>query len=84
MNFRIFVIPSKGEVGNHSQSLIFHLLQSIILIEASVAKCSEAGKDNGVHVCVRVCLCTCVCACTLVHMCAIMPGTLKVTWKDLL
>lgn len=65
MDFRIVVIPHKGVGGSHSQSLIHHLLLAMIFTEASVAKCNEAAKDNGVcvHVCVCMCARVCMCVC---------------------
>lgn len=61
MDFRIFVIPHKGMEGSHSQSLIYHLLLAMVFTGASVAKCNEAAKDNGVCVCAHVCTRVYVC-----------------------
>ena len=72
MDFRIFVIPHKGVEGSHSRSLILHLLLAMIFTEASVAKCNEAAKDNGV--CVRVCVRVHVHVCTHVYVCMLKLG----------
>ena len=67
-------------------ALILHLLLAMTFTEASVSKCNEAAKDNGVYVRVCMCACSCVhaCVCVYAEAVSLTPGALQVTWKDLL
>lgn len=46
MNFRVSVIPYEGVGGNHSQSLIYHLLLPMIFTETSVYGKVQLGRQR--------------------------------------